>query len=79
MISLITVVHLKFPATVITSFTLFWNILELFHQREQVRKGWFSGKAAKKNPNKRFRGNMIPLHGAGRSVILAVQCDINSC
>jgi len=49
-ISLITAVHLKFPVAAITSFTLFWNILELFHQREQVRKGWFPGKAAKKIP-----------------------------
>jgi hypothetical protein len=45
-ISLITTVTLKFPVASITGFTLFWSILGLFHQRERVRKGWFSGKAA---------------------------------
>lgn len=29
------------------SFSCFWSILELFEQRERVRKGWFP-----KNPNK---------------------------
>jgi hypothetical protein len=25
----------------ITGFSLWWSILELFHQRERVKKGWF--------------------------------------
>ena len=25
----------------VTAFSSFWSILELFHQRERVRKGWF--------------------------------------
>lgn len=31
----------------ITGFTLWWSILELFHQSERVRKGWFP-----KNPRR---------------------------
>ena len=30
----------------VTSFSSFWGILEVFHQRERVRKGWFPA-----NPN----------------------------
>lgn len=30
------------------SFSCFWSILELFEQRERVRKGWFP-----KNPNRK--------------------------
>lgn len=30
------------------SFSCFWSILELFHQRERVRKGWFP-----KNPKRK--------------------------
>ena len=25
----------------VTAFSSFWSILELFHQKERVRKGWF--------------------------------------
>ncbi len=25
----------------VTAFSCFWSILEVFHQRERVRKGWF--------------------------------------
>ncbi len=25
----------------VTGFTCFWSILEIFHQKERVRKGWF--------------------------------------
>ena len=25
----------------VTSFSSFWSIIELFHQKERVRKGWF--------------------------------------
>ena len=25
----------------VTAFSLFWSILELFHQKDRVRKGWF--------------------------------------
>mgnify|MGYP003483539089 FL=1 len=25
----------------VTSFSSFWSILELFHQKDRVRKGWF--------------------------------------
>ena len=31
----------------VTAFSCFWSILELFEQRERVRKGWFP-----KNPKK---------------------------
>ena len=31
----------------VISFSSFWSILELFHQRERVRKGWFP-----KNPKR---------------------------
>lgn len=29
------------------SFSCFWSILELFHQRERVKKGWFPKKPKK--------------------------------
>lgn len=32
----------------VIAFSSFWSILELFQQRERVRKGWFP-----KNPNKK--------------------------
>ena len=32
----------------VTSFSCFWSILEVFEQRERVRKGWFP-----KNPNRK--------------------------
>lgn len=32
----------------VVGFSSFWSILELFEQRERVRKGWFP-----KNPNKK--------------------------
>ena len=28
----------------VTAFSCFWSILELFEQRERVRKGWFPRK-----------------------------------
>ena len=27
----------------VTAFSSFWSILELFHQKERVRNGWFPG------------------------------------
>ena len=33
----------------VISFSSFWSILELFHQRERVRKGWFP-----KNPKRQY-------------------------
>lgn len=33
----------------VTSFSCFWSILELFEQRERVRKGWFPKKPSGKN------------------------------
>ena len=32
----------------VIAFSSFWSILELFHQKERVRKGWFP-----KNPNRK--------------------------
>jgi hypothetical protein len=31
----------------VTAFSCFWSILELFEQRERVRKGWFPRKENK--------------------------------
>ena len=31
----------------VTAFSCFWSILELFEQRERVRKGWFPRKEKK--------------------------------
>ena len=31
----------------VTAFSCFWSILELFEQRERVRKGWFPKKEKK--------------------------------
>ena len=31
----------------VTAFSSFWSILELFEQRERVRKGWFPKKPSK--------------------------------
>ena len=36
----------------VTSFSCFWSILELFEQRERVRKGWFPKKPEKKSAGK---------------------------
>ncbi len=33
----------------VASFSSFWGILEIFHQRERVRKGWFP-----KNPKRKY-------------------------
>ena len=35
----------------VTAFSCFWSILELFEQRECVRKGWFPRKKDKQNSN----------------------------
>ncbi len=32
----------------VTAFSSFWSILELFEQRERVRKGWFPKKLSRK-------------------------------
>ena len=32
----------------VSAFSCFWSILEIFHQRERVRKGWFP-----KNPSRK--------------------------
>ena len=32
----------------VTAFSCFWSILELFEQRERVRKGWFPKKPTRK-------------------------------
>lgn len=32
----------------LTAFSSFWTILELFEQRERVRKGWFPANPARK-------------------------------
>lgn len=39
----------------VTAFSCFWSILEIFEQRERVRKGWFPanpGRAARKSSGK---------------------------
>ena len=33
----------------VTAFSCFWSILEVFHQQERVRKGWFP-----RNPKRRY-------------------------
>ncbi len=33
----------------VTGFSCFWSILEVFHQQERVRKGWFP-----RNPKRRY-------------------------
>lgn len=33
----------------VTGFSSFWSILELFQQRERVRKGWFPSNPKRKN------------------------------
>ncbi len=33
----------------VLSFSLFWSILELFEQKERVRKGWFPKNPKRKN------------------------------
>ncbi len=38
----------------VIAFSSFWSILELFHQRERVRKGWFpEGPGHKKENNQK--------------------------
>lgn len=32
----------------VTAFSCFWSILEVFHQRERVRKGWFPANPKRK-------------------------------
>ncbi|MDE6270388.1 MAG: DUF4491 family protein, partial [Muribaculaceae bacterium] len=32
----------------VTAFSSFWTILEIFEQRERVRKGWFPANPARK-------------------------------
>lgn len=34
----------------VTGFSSFWSILEVFHQRKRVMKGWFP-----KNPNREYK------------------------
>ncbi len=36
----------------VVAFSSFWSILELFHQRERVRKGWFPANPKKRNTTK---------------------------
>ena len=38
---------------VVTSYSCFWSILELFEQRERVRKGWFPKKPEKNSSDKK--------------------------
>ena len=33
----------------VTAFSSFWTILEIFEQRERVRKGWFPANPRRKN------------------------------
>lgn len=33
----------------VVAFSSFWSILEVFQQRERVRKGWFPGNPKKQN------------------------------
>ncbi len=33
----------------VVAFSCFWSILEIFEQRERVRKGWFPANPKKKN------------------------------
>ncbi len=37
----------------ITGFTLLWSIIELFHQRERVKKGWYPENPQRKKINER--------------------------
>lgn len=36
----------------VTSFSSFWSILEVFQQRERVRKGWFPSNPARESREK---------------------------
>jgi hypothetical protein len=37
----------------VTAFSSFWSIIEVFEQRERVRKGWFP-----ENPKRKKRENL---------------------
>ena len=36
----------------VTAFSSFWTILEIFEQRERVRKGWFPANPKRNTPGK---------------------------
>lgn len=36
----------------VTAFSSFWTILEIFEQRERVRKGWFPANPKRNTPDK---------------------------
>ncbi|MDE6043819.1 MAG: DUF4491 family protein [Muribaculaceae bacterium] len=36
----------------VTAFSSYWTILEIFEQRERVRKGWFPANPKRKTPDR---------------------------